>query len=79
MFQLKRLSYECIDCGSTHRNKMKISEKRFTELYRAIINPIMELRVKQKMGDVTDIDEELFVLENRIYKEVKEALNLTKT
>jgi len=57
---------------------MKISEKRFTELYRAISNPIMELRVKHKMGDVTDIDEELFVLENRIYKEVKEALNLTK-
>ena len=58
---------------------MKISEKRFIKLYRAISGPIMDLRVKQSMVDVIDIDKELFMLENRIYEEVKEALNLTKT
>jgi hypothetical protein len=58
---------------------MKISQKRFKKLYDAIYNPIMDLRVKNKMGNVKDIDEELFVLENRIYKEVKEALELQKT
>ena len=58
---------------------MRISEKRHSELYRAITNPITALRVKIAMDDVKDIDEELFVLENRVYKEIKEALNLTKT
>ena len=58
---------------------MKISEKRHTELYLAISNPITDLRVKNAMGDVKDLDEELFVLENRIYKEIKEALELQKT
>lgn len=58
---------------------MKISEKRHTKLYRSISNPITDLRVKHSMGDVKDLDEELFVLENRIYKEIKEALDLQKT
>jgi hypothetical protein len=58
---------------------MKISEKRHTKLYRAISNPITGLRVKHSMGDAKDLDEELFVLENRIYKEIKEALDLQKT
>ena len=58
---------------------MKISEKKHTELYRSISNPITDLRVRHAMGKIEDLDEELFVLENRIYKEIKEALNLTKT
>jgi hypothetical protein len=58
---------------------MKISKKRNKKLYRAIINPIMDLRVKNARGLVKDFDEELFVLENRIYKEIKEALNLIET
>ena len=57
---------------------MKISQKKFHKLYDAIYNPIMNLRVKNAMGNVKDLDEELFVLENRIYKEVKEALELQK-
>ena len=58
---------------------MKISEKRHTKLYRGISNPITDLRVKHAMGDVKDLDEELFILENRIYKEIKEALELHRT
>ena len=57
---------------------MRISQKRFYKLYDAIHKPIMNLRVKNAMGNVKDLDEELFVLENRIYKEVKEALELQK-
>lgn len=57
---------------------MNISEKRHEKLYKAVSNPIMSLRVKSGMGNVKDLDEELFVLENRIYKEIKEALNLTR-
>ncbi len=58
---------------------MKISEKRHANLYRAISNPIIDLRVRHSMGEVKDLDEELFVLENRIYKEIKEVLELQKT
>ena len=58
---------------------MKISEKRHTKLYRAISNPITDLRVKHTMGEVEDLDLELFALQNRIHKEIKEALELTKT
>ena len=57
---------------------MRISQKRFYKLYDAIHKPIMDLRVKNAMGKIKDLDEELFVLENRIYKEVKEALELQK-
>ena len=57
---------------------MKISEKRHKKLYSAIHDPIFDLRVKDKMGEVSDLDVELFVLQNRIYKEIKEALEITK-
>ena len=58
---------------------MIISKKRHTKLYNSISNPITELRVKYAMGSVKDLGEELFVLQNRIYKEIKEALELQKT
>lgn len=58
---------------------MRISKKRHFKLYRSISNPITDLRVKHAKGDVKDLDEELFVLENRIYKEIKEVLELQKT
>ena len=57
---------------------MKISQKKSHKLYDAIHKPIMDLRVKNARGNVKDLDEELFFLENRIYKEVKEALELQK-
>lgn len=57
---------------------MNISEKRHKKLYDSIYNPIMSLRLKNAKGEIIDLDEELFVLENRIYKEVKEALEITK-
>ena len=57
---------------------MKISRKKFNKLYNAIYKPIMDLRVKNKMGDIEDLDEELYMLENRIYQEVKQALELQK-
>jgi hypothetical protein len=58
---------------------MRISAKRHEKLYRAIADPIMDLRVKHSMGEVKNIDADLFVLVNRIHKEIKEALELTKT
>jgi len=30
------------------------------------------------MGDIEDLDEELYMLENRIYQELKQALELQK-
>jgi hypothetical protein len=58
---------------------MRISEKRHTELYGAISNPIMDLRVRLKMGDAEDIDLELWGLEKKIYAEIKAALYLAKS
>lgn len=55
---------------------MRISKRTELKLYRAIYEPVIGLRVKYAQGDVKDIDEELFVLENRINKEIKEALNI---
>jgi hypothetical protein len=55
---------------------MRISKKTQIKLYRAVWDPIMDLRVKNAQGKVVDLDEELFVLENRITKEIKEALSL---
>lgn len=55
---------------------MIISKKRHFQLYKSISNPITDLRVKFAKGNVKDLDQELFVLENRIYKEIKEALSL---
>ena len=57
---------------------MRISEKKHAELYRSISNPITDLRIKHAMGEVIDIERELPVLENRIYKEIKETLKLKK-
>ena len=56
---------------------MKIGEKRHKKLYDAFAEPILQLRVKHAQGKVKDLDEELFVLTNRIHKEIKEALNLS--
>jgi hypothetical protein len=58
---------------------MKISEKRHTELYRAITNPIIDLRVRLHMGDAKDFDLELKCLEHKIYAKIKDALYLSKS
>ncbi len=55
---------------------MNISEKRKFLLYKSISDPITDLRVSINLGKVTDIDKELFVLEQRIYREIKQALNI---
>jgi|TARA_R110002096_G_scaffold262406_2_gene455887 hypothetical protein len=55
---------------------MQISKKTQIKLYRAVWDPLMDLRVKNAQGKVVNLDEELFVLENRITKEIKKALNL---
>jgi hypothetical protein len=58
---------------------MRISEKRHAELYGAISNPIMSLRIKRQMGDTQDIDTALWELEQKIYAEIKDALYLSKS
>jgi len=60
---------------------MKLSDKRKQELYSAISARIMDLRVELKMNpDLSDLDKldaRLFKLEQEIWPDVKQALNLT--
>ena len=58
---------------------MKISKKRHKKLCDAIYEPIMSLRIKCYSGQDIDIDNELFALQDQIYKEVERTLDLTKT
>ena len=53
---------------------MRLSEKKQTEIYRAISDPIMDARIeyaKTKKGD--DL---MFNLQNEIWRRVHAALNL---
>lgn len=54
---------------------MKISEKKSQELYSAIHEPIMKMRVLLEMGR-NPTDEELYDLNAAIWFEVKLALNI---
>lgn len=59
---------------------MRISEKKHSDLYKSISNPVMEARVKICMGEsIESIDKMLFDLETEIYKNVAKTLNLTKS
>ena len=57
---------------------MKISEKKKQQAYDAINDPTTSLRVKNASGiSVDDMDEELFKLEQEIWRRLKTALNFT--
>ena len=57
---------------------MKISEKRSGELYEAMKEPIMRLRLQncRQAPSEKELDELLFKLEQEIWKGIKRALNL---
>jgi len=56
---------------------MKISEKRKSELYKAISDPIIGLRIKHCIdGSTEDLDKDLFELEKIIWKDVIKTLNI---
>jgi len=63
---------------------MRISESNRTKLYAAIHEPIMQKRIAVKQSkdvlglkNADDIDEMLYKLNNDIWNEVKEVLNIT--
>lgn len=61
---------------------MNISEKRHSELYSAISDPIMAARIEiYGLDGLTkvQIDDRLYKLELAIYQRVKDALNLHKS
>ncbi len=58
---------------------MKLSEKRSSELYSAIREPIMDLRISVKSSGETSseyLDEKLFTLEQQIWRKVKKSMDL---
>ena len=58
---------------------MRLNEKRKSELYNAISEPIMDVRITiQKYGSPSseDIDSRLFRMQSEIWKRVHNALNL---
>lgn len=59
---------------------MKISEEKKTELYAAIHEPIMQLRIKVQVQSrsipVHKIDDSLYKLNGEIWKEVIKVLNI---
>ena len=57
---------------------MNLSDKKKTEAYSAISDPITNLRLLIERGQLTieEMDEELFLLEQVIWKNVKQSLNI---
>ena len=58
---------------------MRISEKKQSELYSAIREPIMDARIAVKhVNNLTEdnVDDMLFKLEQRVWREVKKTLNI---
>jgi|GEM_PF-6205663 len=56
---------------------MKLSEKKQTDLYSAIADPVTSLRIKKlRANDGNRVDDQLFALESEIWKRVCKALNL---
>jgi hypothetical protein len=65
------------------RLKMKISQKKKTELYKAFSEPIMQVRIQvAQMGPgdekLMKIDEKLFKLEQEIWSEITKTLGIEK-
>jgi hypothetical protein len=58
---------------------MRVSEKRSYKLYKAISDPIMQVRVVAHSGaSLEEIDKLLFDLDSIIHQKVSEALSLTR-
>ena len=58
---------------------MVISKKRHAALYKAISDPIMDLRVANNGGiSIEEIDQNLLNLEREIYNRIKVVLDLHK-
>ncbi len=57
---------------------MKLSEKRSSELYSAIREPIIDLRIhtQNHAPNAEKMDELLFKVEQQIWRNVEKALNL---
>jgi hypothetical protein len=58
---------------------MKLSEKKKSELFSAIYDPLLEERIAlKKVEDVNHnyVDDMLFLLPDKIWRRVNEALNL---
>jgi len=55
---------------------MKLSEKRTTELFNAICEPITKHRITWMTEENSGLDNALFQLQMEIWREVKLALNL---
>ena len=58
---------------------MKLSEKRSSELYSAIREPIMDLGISVKSSSETSseyLDEKLFTIEQQIWRKVKKSMDL---
>jgi hypothetical protein len=53
---------------------MRLSSKTRTELYKAIAEPIIDVRIKLKLPDNADF--EVAQVEHKIWRRVKEALKL---
>ncbi|PCH98479.1 MAG: hypothetical protein COB84_01825 [Rhodobacteraceae bacterium] len=60
--------------------KVRISEAKHSELYKAISGPIMDIRIENCTGMTgKEMDEKLFKLEIEIYNRINKTLNLTKS
>ena len=57
---------------------MKVSEQRNQEIFNAISEPIMDLRIKINKGLhlMESVDGELFKLQITIHEKVRQALNI---
>jgi hypothetical protein len=57
---------------------MKLSEDKKAALYKAVSDPIMDLRVENQTNTILkdDMDLKLFHLNNRIHLKVMEVLNI---
>ena len=59
---------------------MKMSDKKIQRVYNAISENIVNLRIQNSSGlSIEEMDEKLFKLQSKIWKDVVQALNLTNT
>ncbi len=56
---------------------MKLSDKKQGDLYNAIADPIIDLRVESQRGlSIENMDSRLFNMQQEIWRRVHKALNL---
>jgi len=57
-----------------------MSDKKIQRVYNAISENIVNLRIQNSSGlSIEEMDEKLFKLQSKIWKDVVQALNLTNT